>query len=414
VTGHHYHDVIGTYTQQDVDLTKLFQDVAIYSERVMGPAHAENVAHVACRNALGRRGVAHINIPTDTQDQRADRRSMENVPHHQSAALHSQPLRPSESELQQAADVLNAGRRVVLLCGEEAAGAQADLVGPADTLAAPIITQGLCPAVPDDSPYSIGCLGLLGAPAAQQALAQADTIFLIGATFPYSEALPLAQGVRVVQLAQSPVQLGRRYALTAGLVGELAATLQALLPRLRRQEDRDFLNTAQQGRRDWQGGADSPSATANGAELSSHGLWRELGQRLTPQSLVVSDPGTVAPQASPGTRRVETTAIPNGLPYAIAAQLARPDYQCVAVVTAASFSLLMAEFATAVKYRLPIRVVLASPPDGEPQLDFAAFARACGGAGFTIRSARECGDILDHALAEPGPALIAAQLPAQA
>src|SRR5438874_7145025 len=80
ITGHHFHDLIDTHAQQDVDLDRVFMDVAVYNARVMGPAHVEGVAHLACRNALGRRGVAHINFPVDFQSQTSEARSERNVP----------------------------------------------------------------------------------------------------------------------------------------------------------------------------------------------------------------------------------------------------------------------------------------------------------------------------------------------
>ncbi len=86
ITGMHFHDLIDTYTQQDVDLDKLFMDVAIYNKRVMGPAHVENVTDLACRTALAYRGVAHINFPVDIQEHgsKEERASKRNVPHHTS------------------------------------------------------------------------------------------------------------------------------------------------------------------------------------------------------------------------------------------------------------------------------------------------------------------------------------------
>lgn len=128
ITGHHYHDLINTHSQQDVDLDKLFMDVAVYNTRVMGPTHVENVANLACRAALSYRGVAHINFPSDFQSQSVEQKgSMRNLPHHVSNAFPKSELIPTQADLQRAAEVLNAGQKVAILAGRGALGATNEL-----------------------------------------------------------------------------------------------------------------------------------------------------------------------------------------------------------------------------------------------------------------------------------------------
>src|SRR5579872_3273481 len=119
ITGHTFHDLIGTHYQQDVDLDKLFMDVAEYNQRVMGPAHVNNVVDEAIKTALARRGVSHITIPKDIQDwtSRDEERSKANVPNHSAdvyAAAH--PL-PSKETLQAAAELINSGSKAAILAG---------------------------------------------------------------------------------------------------------------------------------------------------------------------------------------------------------------------------------------------------------------------------------------------------------
>src|SRR5690349_7761038 len=134
ITGHHYHDLIGTFSQQDVDLDKLSMDVAAYSVRVMGPTHVENVTDLACRIALARRTVAHINIPTDIQEMAGGERSARNVKGHTEGAFARRSECPDEASLQRAADVLNAGTRTTILCGQGALHAGLELEQAADAL----------------------------------------------------------------------------------------------------------------------------------------------------------------------------------------------------------------------------------------------------------------------------------------
>src|SRR5437667_11461308 len=122
ITGLQFHDLIGTRTQQDVALDKLFMDVAVYNERVMGATHVENVVDLACRTALAYRGVAHITIPVDFQEHELKdrKRSKRNVPHHSSDIYAPLPQIPRQSVLQRAADILNEGKKVAILAGQGA------------------------------------------------------------------------------------------------------------------------------------------------------------------------------------------------------------------------------------------------------------------------------------------------------
>ncbi|HEY3240097.1 MAG TPA: thiamine pyrophosphate-binding protein, partial [Acidimicrobiia bacterium] len=201
ITGHHYHDLIDTHAQQDVDLDRVFVDVAVYSTRVMGPAHVENVTDLACRAALARRGVAHINFPVDLQEQEGGERSPRNRPGHTSDVYARSARLPDEGEIMRAAEVLNAGTKVVILAGQGALGATDELEEAAERLGAPIVKPLLGKAaVPDDSPYTTGPVGLLGSRPSQDAMEGCDTLFMVGTSFPYIEFYPKPGQARGVQI----------------------------------------------------------------------------------------------------------------------------------------------------------------------------------------------------------------------
>jgi pyruvate dehydrogenase (quinone)/pyruvate oxidase len=437
ISGHHFHDLIDTHAQQDVDLDRVFMDVAVYNARVMGPAHVEGVAHLACRNALSRRGVAHINFPVDFQSQTAEERSERNVRGAtDTTAIGRRVALPAEGDLRKAADVLNAGSKVAILAGRGALGATDELEQLAKTLAAPIIKPLLGKAcVPDDSPYTTGGIGLLGTKPSQEALENCDTLFMVGTSFPYIEFLPKPRQARGVQLDLDPTRIGLRYPVEIGLIGDSRGTLQALLPMLQRKTDRSFLETAQNGKREWDelmrqqaGRTDKPMKP----QVVAH----ELGRRLRDDTIVTCDSGTIATwwaRHIPARRGQmyslsgTLASMGNGLPYAIAAQVAYPDRQVVAFVGDGGFTMLMGEFATAVKYKLPVKVVVIKNDSlgqikweqmvflGNPEfgcelqpIDFAAIARACGGAGFTIEDPADCGNVLEEALNTDGPVVVEA------
>jgi pyruvate dehydrogenase (quinone) len=436
ITGHHYHDLISTYQQQDVDLDLVFKDVAVYSTRVMGATHVQNVADLACRTALTRRGVAHLNFPVDLQEQEGGERSKRNVPGHTSDVFTPQVALPAESELQHAAELLNAGRKVVILAGRGALGAGDIIEQIAEKLAAPILKPLLGKGVvPDDSPYTTGGIGLLGTAPSQEAMENCDTLLIIGSSFPYIEYYPKPGQARGVQIEIEPARIGLRYPVEVGLVGDSRGVLEHILPLLEYHQDRRFLEDAQDGMRKWWKVMEEQS-TRQDMPMKPQVLAWELGKRLREDAIVSCDSGTIATwwarqilvkrgqlHSLSGT----LASMANGLSYTIAAQLAYPDRQCIAFVGDGGFSMLMAEFANAVMYKLPIKVVIVKNNTlgqikweqmvflGNPEygvelqpIDFAAFARACGGTGFTIEDPAICGEVLEEALNKPGPVIVEA------
>lgn len=437
ITGMQAHDLVGTHQQQDVELDKLFEDVAVYNQRVMGPTHVENAAELACRTALDSHGVAHLTIPTDFQTAPANRnRSPRNIPHHVSEVpAHSAHL-PTQESLQRAADILNAGHKVAILAGRGALGATDELERLAELLAAPIVKPLLGKAVvPDESPYTTGGIGLLGTRPSQDALESCDTLLVVGSSFPYIEFYPRPGQARAVQIDTNATRIGLRYPIEVGLVGDSRRTLMALLPLLQRNANRDFLKQAQDGMQDWWKLVDD-RGTRQDVPMKPEVVAHELNKRLRDDAIVITDSGTVTTWWARQIRARQgqmyclsgmLATMANGLPYAVGAQVAYPDRQVVAFVGDGAFSMLMAEFSTAVKYKLPIKVIvvknnvlgqirweqmvfLGNPEYGvslEP-IDFALYARACGGTGFCIDDPKTCGQILDQALATPGPVLIEA------
>jgi pyruvate dehydrogenase (quinone)/pyruvate oxidase len=432
-----YHDLIGTRTQQDVELDKVFAGVAEYSVRVMGPTHVENIAHLACRTALLRRGVAHITFPVDLQDREIKHeRSKRNIPGHTSDVLSYSARLPHEGDLAQAADVLNQGKKIVILAGRGALGAGAELERVAEILGAPIVKALLGKAaVPDDSPYTTGTIGLLGTRPSQEAIEECDTLLMVGTSFPYIEFLPKPGQARGVQIEIDPTRIGLRYPVEVGLVGDSRRTLQALVPMLQQHDDRRFLDKAQRGMRDWWSLMEERGTRADVPMKPEVIAW-ELGKRLREDAIVVSDSGTIAtwwarhiPVKRGQMYSLSGTlaSMANALPYAIAAQIAYPDRQVVAFVGDGGFAMLMAEFANCVRYKLPIKVVVIKNNSlgmikweqmvflGNPEygcelqpIDFAAFARACGASGVAVDDPAHCGRVLDETLATNAPVLVEA------
>ena len=438
ITGLQFHDLVGTFTQQDVALDKLFMDVCVFDERVMGPAHVENLTDLACRMALAYHGVAHLTIPVDFQEQEVKKRqrSSRNIPHHTSDVRARSARLPDPGDLERAADILNRGKKVAILAGRGALNATDELEQTADLLAGPIVKPLLGKAaVPDDSPYTTGGIGLLGTRPSQEVLEDCDTLLIVGSSFPYIEFLPKPGQARAVQIELDPKRIGLRYPVEVGLVGDSRRSLAELIPLLRRKEDRSFLEAAQAGMKDWWQLMEKQGTNPEKPMKPEVVAW-ELGKRLRDDAIVSSDSGTITTWFARHiiARRGQMFGLSGnlatmapGLPYTIAAQIAHPTRQCVAFVGDGGFSMLMADFVTAVKYKLPIKVVIIKNNTlgqikweqmvflGNPEygvdlhpIDFAAFAQACGGVGFTVEDPAQCGSSIDAFLNAPGPAVLQA------
>lgn len=438
ITGHTFHDLIGTHYQQDVDHTKLFMDVAAYNERVMGPDHVINAVDEAMKTALGRRTVAHITIPKDIQGWTAgdEPRSPANIPGHSADLFEAATSVPSQELLQQAAAVINGGTKVAILAGRGALGARAEVLALAEKVAGPIAKPLLGKAVvPDESPYTTGGVGLLGTTPSYDALKECDTLIILGSTFPYLEFYPEPGRAKCVQVDIQPDRIGLRYPAEVGLIGDCGTVLKALLPLINQKADRSFLETAQRRMRDWRKLL-RERGTRTSLPMKPEVVGYHLNPLLADNTLVACDTGTITTWAS---RQIEIrgtmeftasgmlATMACGLPYAIGGAVACPDRPVVAVVGDGGFTMLMGEMATLVKYNLPVKVILFKNNlfgqikweqlvfEGNPEygvdlqpIDFAAYARACGAAGFTLDDPRNAAEVLREVMATPGPVLLQA------
>lgn len=343
ITGLQFHDLIGTYTQQDVALDKLFMDVAVFNERIMGPTHVENITDLACRMALAHHGVSHITFPVDLQEKEVKerQRSKRNIPHHTSDVYARSARLPDHSDLERAAEILNAAKKVAILAGRGALNATDELEQTAELLAAPILKALLGKgAVPDDSPYTTGGIGLLGTRPSQEAMEDCDTLLIVGSCFPYIEFMPKPGQARGVQIELDPKRIGLRYPVEIGLVGDSRNTLRELIPLLKHKQDRSFLQAAQAGMKDWWEVMEK-RATRRDKPMKPQVVAWELGNRLRDDAIVSSDSGTIttwwarqirARRGQMHSLSGTLATMAAGLPYTIAAQIAFPNRQCVAFV----------------------------------------------------------------------------------
>ncbi len=437
ITGHTFHDLIGTHYQQDVDLNKLFSDVAAYSERVMSPAHVGNVVDTAVKTAISRRTVAHLTIPKDIQDWSADnQRSKANIPRH-SGDFYSDPLPlPSRTLLDKAAAIIHAGSKIAILAGRGCLGAKSEIIQLAEMLGAPIVKpllgKGL---VPDDHPLTTGGIGLLGTAPSQEVLEECDTLIIAGSSFPYLEFYPKPGQARAIQIDLDAARIGLRYPVEVGLVGHCWDVLRALLPLLQTKTDRGFLEAAQEQMGQWNELMEA-RGTRMDSPLKPQVVVRALNEFLADDAIICCDTGTVTTWVA---RHIKIksdmefsvsgtlASMGNGLPYSVGAGIAYPGRQIVCIAGDGGFTMLMGELATLVKYALPVKIVVLKNNllgmikweqlafEGNPQygvelqpIDFAAFAESCGAAGLTVEDPHQVRNVLQQAFAIPGPVVVQA------
>lgn len=435
ITGLPYHDLAQTSTQQDIDHVRLFADVAEHTTAITGAAQVETAVALACRTAMARRGVAHLAVPVDVQEQTlsADRASPRNKAGTSRAYVEA-PRAPTVDAIEAAAAILSAGERTLILAGQGALGAAEELATLAERLAAPVAKALLGKAVlPDDHSYVTGGVGYLGAKPSQQAMDACDTLLIVGSGFPYIEYYPKPGQAKVVQIDIDPARIGLRYPVDAAVVGDAALSLKALNDRLAQREDRAFLRQAQGWKAQWLEALQA-GAERDDLPLKPQRVVRDLNDRLAEDAVIAADCGhntglTAQYVEIRGKRRFGVSgtlaAMGGGVPYAIAAALAYPGREVVAVVGDGGLSMSLAELATCARYRLPVKVVVLNNGSlgqikweqmlflGNPEfgcelasVDFAKVAEGLGLAAWRIDKPEDCADAIDALLAHDGPALL--------
>jgi pyruvate dehydrogenase (quinone)/pyruvate oxidase len=437
ITGMTYHDLIGTKYLQDINHDYLFQDVAAFNQRLMGPGHVENLANLACRSALANRTVSHICIPIDYQVMEMDEsdRYKRNVPGHTAGAEAFVTPRavPPRAHLERAAELLRGRRQVAILAGAGARGAGAELERMAETLGAVIVKALLGKdSVPDDSPYVAGGTGIVGTRPSQEAFQRCDALIIVGSSFPYIEFLPPPGQPVCVQIDDKAERIGLRHPADVGLVGDARLTLQELLPLLERVEDRSFLEEMQGSIRDWWDLMEERGTRPDTPMKPQVPLWH-LHELLDDDAIVCGDSGTVTTWIARWRLRARQRFSFSGtmcsmmaaLPYAIGAQSAHPGRQVVAYTGDGSLTMMMGELATIAQHGLPVKVIvnknntlglikweqqifLGNPEYGVGfnDVDFVRIAEGCGLHGVRIDDPARCRDQLAGALAHDGPVLV--------
>ncbi|OBJ72463.1 thiamine pyrophosphate-requiring protein [Mycobacterium sp. 1274756.6] len=354
---------LGAAFQQEIDPNSLYKDVSSdFIQTCMAPVQARHLVDRACKVALTNRTVATIILPEDVAEEDA----VPSPPRVHGAVYSgvgwTKPrMLPPQSELQKAADILNDSEKVAILVGAGAQDAVEEVKQTADLLGAGVAKTSLGRAtLPDDLPYVTGPIGLLGSTASEAMMSGADTLFMIGTSFPYAEWLPKEGQCRGVEINHDGRMIGLRYPMDANLIGDSKDTLQELIPLLKHKEDRSWRSKIESEVEEWWRVLDD-RAHDKADPLNPELVVHELSKRLPDNAVLTTDAGSVANwwarhlRLRPGMAASlagNLASMGPGTPYAIAAKLAHPNRPVIAVVGDGVFQMNgMAEMITVKRYK---------------------------------------------------------------
>jgi len=413
---------------QETHPQDLFRECSHYCELVSDPAQLPYVLENAIRAAVGRRGVAVLVIPGDVALQPAPRRGIS------PALLPPTPVvRPGETELSALAALLNGAKRVTLFCGRGCAGAHGTLIQLADKLKSPIVhALGGKEHVEFDNPYDVGMTGFIGFSSGYAAMNACDVLLMLGTDFPYKQFLP--GDAKIAQVDIRPENLGRRCKLELGLVGDVGATIEALLPKLTAKGDRKYLDDSLAHYRKARAGLDELARGTPGHKpIHPQYLARLLSEIASADAVFTCDVGTPTIWAARylvmnGRRRLLGSfvhgSMANAMAHAIGAQASQPGRQVVSMSGDGGFAMLMGDLITLKQEKLPVKVVifnngvlgfvaLEMKASGFIETgvdlenpDFAAMARAMGIHAVRVEDPGDLPKAIRDVLAHDGPAVL--------
>jgi pyruvate dehydrogenase (quinone) len=410
----------------------LFQECSHYCELVSGANQMPRTLEVAIREAVGKRGVSVLVIPGDVALQRAT----DAPPVKPAGLLPPQPvMTPVSADLDRLAALLNRGDRVTILCGSGCAGAHDELLAMGERLKAPMVhaLRGK-EHVEWDNPFDVGMTGLIGFSSGYYAMLDCDVLLMLGTDFPYRQFYPQGGSARIAQVDLRPENLGRRADIDLGLVGDVAATIRALLPLLEEKRDGSHLARAQRHYAKARKALDDlATGTAGKKLIHPQQIAKAISDQAAQDAVFTCDVGLPTVWAARylamnGKRRLLGSfwhgSMANAMAQGIGAQASFPGRQVVSLSGDGGFTMLMGDLISLKQLNLPVKVVVFNNGalgfieleqkstgflDFGTELqnpNFAAMAEAIGIRGIRLEDPVEVNDGIAAAFAHDGPVLI--------
>jgi pyruvate dehydrogenase (quinone) len=408
----------------------LFRDVSLYTQTIISPAQAPGVIHQAIAAAYAGPGVAHLTLPQDVLSARAEGA----MPGIATLRPHAE-FAPNETDIDDAARRIDAASSVVIMCGAGCRGAADLLRALSDRLKAPLVHTVRGKEIMDyTDPRWMGGLGMIGTKAVYHAVQHCDLLIMIGTDYPYSNFLP-PKG-NVIQIDERPLALGRRTPTALGITGSARPSIEKLLAKIKAKSDARFFQQVTHDRHRWDEMIDKQADLARSRDkLHPQAVARAVSDVAAANAVFVFDTGLNTLWSGNwvrqnGTQRIigsfNNAAVGTALGQANGVQSLDRTRQVIVLTGDGGFNMLMGEFMTAVHHKLPIKVVIFNNSalglitlEAEsvgilpfrsaiefPNPDFAAFARACGAHGFSVKQPAELPAALAEAFACEGPAIV--------
>lgn len=418
----------GTEYFQETNTIKLFEDCSYYNQVATTPKQLPRMLQSAIQTALQRKGVAVIGLPGDLTKMDAEEIETSTQSYGGSAVI-----RPTDSDLQTLATLIDQHKKITIFCGIGVAGAHDEVVELSKKINAPVgySFRGKME-IQYDNPNEIGMTGLLGLPAAFHSMHESDLLILLGTDFPYTPFMPT--DCKIVQVDIKPERIGRRAKVDIGLHGDVKNTLAALLPLVAQKQDDSFLKAQLKVyagvKEKLQTYVDD---TGEKDKIHPEFVAATIDQLADKDAIFTVDTGMSCVW---GARYINATgqrkmlgsfnhgSMANAMPHAIGAALACPGRQVIAFCGDGGLSMLLGDLATITQYKLPIKIIVfnnrslgmvklemevAGLPDWQTDMhnpDFAMVAQAMGMKGITINDPDNVKQALYEALSYKGAALV--------
>lgn len=431
LTGQIESAVIGTNAVQEINQLLLFEDCTCFNREVRSPNNLIDVLQLAIQTAMVQRGVAHVSIATDvlraSRRKRMPSQAVYHMPHH---------VEPAAASINQAAEILNGHENVTVLYGGGSIHAVPELLRTAELLQAPMVhTVRSKDIIDNHHAHYVGGIGFKGSRNGCHYVKHCDALLIVGCSFAWREFYPV--DVPIVQIDLDPQRIGIRCPVAVGLVGDAALSLGRLNQKLKPKAPHEFLKKAQTEHQSAIAALDHQAQKKGGRHISSPLVTYLLSKHLTQDAIVTVDAGTVSVWANNwlrlnGKQRLigstELGTLGFGMPAAIACKIAEPHRQVVALCGDGGFQMTMGDFSTAIKYQLPIIVIiynnlsyhfieLEQMKEGVAQCytkltnpDYAKLAEAFGGIGFSVTEMGQLEGALEASLSSKKPCIVDVQV----
>jgi pyruvate dehydrogenase (quinone) len=418
-------DELGFEFPQEVDFKSVYSAGTVFCEEIRTPAQARRMTAMAAQAALARKGVAVLIVPVDVSQATAPDEPDFSV--HRAAPI----VRPNELELNAIAEALDAGRKIAIYGGSGCARAHDQVVALAERLKAPVArTSRAKDFLEYDNPYDVGMTGIFGTRGGFHALTECDTLLLLGCDFAWRQFYP--EHAKIIQVDIDGAHLGRRHPVDIAAVGDIAPTLEALIPRLKARDDRTFLDSALSEARKAVEKLERRAVPGSGA-IHPQYLVETISTHAAADAVYTADAGSpmvwcLRHVASTGANRTIVSlshgTMANAMPQALGAQAAYPNRQVISLSGDGGLAMLMGDLLTTIQEKLPIKVCVFNNGalgfveieqkvegllDAYTDLLNPDFARVAEALGIWSQRVEDPDDVVGAVqawLATPGPALL--------